>query len=65
VSFALPVSKSTQSAHFKVLREAGLICQRDEGNRHLNRLRREDLDARFSALLDLVTAQVPDAKIDD
>jgi DNA-binding transcriptional ArsR family regulator len=65
VSFALPISKSTQSGHFKVPREAGLIRQRDEGNRRLNRLRREDLDARFPGLLDLVTAQVPDAKIDD
>jgi DNA-binding transcriptional ArsR family regulator len=64
VSFALPVSKSTQSAHFRVLREAGLIRQRDEGTR-LNRLRREDLDVRFPGLLDLVTAQVPDARLDD
>ena len=62
VSFALPVSKSTQSAHFRVLREAGLIRQRDEGTRRLNRLRREDLDARFPGLLDLVTAHALDAK---
>ncbi|MGH3171304.1 MAG: ArsR/SmtB family transcription factor [Trebonia sp.] len=65
VSFALPVSKSTQSGHFKVLREAGLIRQRDEGTRRLNRLRRDDLDARFPGLIDLVTAQAPDARIDD
>jgi DNA-binding transcriptional ArsR family regulator len=65
VSFALPVSKSTQSGHFKLLREAGLIRQRDEGTRRLNRLRRDDLDARFPGLLDLVTAQAPDAKTDD
>lgn len=57
VSFALPVSKSTQSGHFKVLREAGLIRQRDEGTRRLNRLRRDDLDARFPGLIGLVTAQ--------
>jgi hypothetical protein len=31
----------------------------------LNRLRRDDLDARFPGLLDLVTAQAPDAKTDD
>ncbi|MFG1809691.1 ArsR/SmtB family transcription factor [Streptomyces sp. NPDC049040] len=61
VSFALPVSKSTQSAHFKVLREAGVIRQRDEGTRRLNRLRREDLDARFPGLLDLVLAQAPES----
>src|SRR4051794_16439609 len=55
--FALPVSKSPQSGHFKVLREAGVIYQRDEGTRRLNRLRRDDLDARFPGLLDLVIAQ--------
>ena len=42
-TFALPVSKSTQSGHFKSLREAGVIGQRDEGTRRLNRLRRDDL----------------------
>ncbi|MFG2222251.1 ArsR/SmtB family transcription factor [Streptomyces sp. NPDC048644] len=56
-SFALPVSKSTQSGHFKVLREAGVIRQRDEGTRRLNRLRRDDLDARFPGLLDIAVSQ--------
>lgn len=57
MTFALPVSKSTQSGHFKTLREAGVIHQRDEGTRKLNRLRREDLDARFPGLLDLAIPQ--------
>jgi DNA-binding transcriptional ArsR family regulator len=52
-TFALPVSKSTRSGHFRVLREAGVIRQRDEGTRRLNRLRRADLDACFPGLLDL------------
>ena len=56
-TFALPVSKSTQSGHFKVLREAGVIRQRDEGTRRLNRLRRADLDPRFPGLLDLAVPQ--------
>lgn len=56
-TFELPVSKSTQSGHFKVLREAGVIHQRDEGTRRLNRLRRDDLDARFPGLLDLAIPQ--------
>ncbi|KAA5828385.1 helix-turn-helix domain-containing protein [Saccharopolyspora hirsuta] len=56
-TFELPVSKSTQSGHFKVLREAGVIHQRDEGTRRLNRLRRADLDARFPGLLDLAIPQ--------
>jgi len=56
-TFALPVSKSTQSGHFKALREAGVICQRDEGTRRLNRLRRDDLDACFPGLLDLAVPE--------
>jgi DNA-binding transcriptional ArsR family regulator len=32
-SFALPVTKSTCTHHFKVLREAGLIHQRPQGSR--------------------------------
>ncbi|MGW2180408.1 ArsR/SmtB family transcription factor [Streptomyces sp. NPDC001732] len=56
-TFALPVSKSTQSGHFKALREAGVIRQRDEGTRRFNRLRRDDLDDRFPGLLDLAIPQ--------
>jgi DNA-binding transcriptional ArsR family regulator len=50
-SFALPVTKSTCTHHFKVLREAGLIQQRPQGTTRLNRLRREDLEVRFPGLL--------------
>ncbi|MER5185288.1 helix-turn-helix transcriptional regulator [Streptomyces sp. NPDC002896] len=53
-SFELPVNKSAASRHFRVLREAGVIHQRDEGTRRMNTLRRADLDARFPGLLDLV-----------
>jgi DNA-binding transcriptional ArsR family regulator len=56
-TFGLPVSKSTASWHFRVLREAGVLRQYDEGTRRLNQLRRADLDARFPGLLDLVLAQ--------
>lgn len=56
-TFALPVSKSTQSGHFRMLRESGVIRQRDVGTRRLNSLRRDDLDARFPGLLDLAIAQ--------
>src|ERR1043166_6596974 len=55
-AFALPVSKSTQSGHFRALRQAGVIRQRDAGTRRLNSLRRDDLDERFPGLLDLVIA---------
>jgi DNA-binding transcriptional ArsR family regulator len=52
--FNLPVVKSTRSHHFKVLREAGVIETWVEGTRRYNKLRREDLDARFPGLLDAV-----------
>jgi DNA-binding transcriptional ArsR family regulator len=53
-SFDLPVTKSTCTHHFRVLREAGVIRQRLEGTTRLNSLRREDLDDRFPGLLDSV-----------
>ena len=53
-SFDVPVTKSTCTHHFKVLREAGVIQQRQRGTARLNALRREDLDARFPGLLDSV-----------
>ncbi|MEU7002436.1 ArsR family transcriptional regulator [Nonomuraea sp. NPDC046570] len=53
----LPVAKSTLSHHFTVLRNVGLLEQRDEGARRLNRLRRPEFDARFPGLLPLVLAE--------
>lgn len=50
------LAKSTMTHHFKVLREAGVIAQRDEGTSRLTRLRRDDLDAQFPGLLDAVLA---------
>ncbi|MDX6565941.1 MAG: hypothetical protein QOE10_1603, partial [Gaiellales bacterium] len=49
-------TKSTATHHFRVLREAGVIEQRLDGNRKLNTLRREALEARFPGLLDVVLA---------
>jgi DNA-binding transcriptional ArsR family regulator len=50
-SIDLPVTKSTCTHHFKVLREAGVIRQRQEGTSRLNALRRDDLEVRFPGLL--------------
>jgi DNA-binding transcriptional ArsR family regulator len=50
----LPVTKSTCSHHFKVLRDAGVISQRQHGTSRLNTLRRDELDAAFPGLLDSV-----------
>ncbi|MFF4572078.1 ArsR/SmtB family transcription factor [Streptomyces sp. NPDC001410] len=53
-SFDVPVGKAALSHHFTVLRGAGLVEQRDEGPKRVNRLRRAEFDARFPGLLDLV-----------
>src|SRR3954453_20645989 len=50
-SFDAPVTKSTLTHHFRVLREAGVIVQRQEGTARLSRLRSDDLEARFPGLL--------------
>ena len=53
-SFNLPVTKSTCTHHFRVLREAGVIRQHIDGTTRLNQLRRDELDTRFPGLLDSV-----------
>lgn len=55
-SFGLPVAKSTRTHHWRVLREGGLIRQRDLGNGSSVRLRRDEIDERFPGLLDAVLA---------
>ncbi|MEU3829056.1 helix-turn-helix transcriptional regulator [Streptomyces sp. NPDC029080] len=52
-NFEVPVGRAAKSHHFSVLRDAGLVEQRDQGPKRLNRLRREEFDARFPGLLDL------------
>ena len=61
-SFALPVTKSTCTHHFKVLREAGVIRQRQQGTTRLNQLRRPDLDRRFPGLLDTILQAAESAR---
>ena len=55
-AFGLPVSKSTATHHFKVLREAGLIRQHYVGTSRLNTLRRTEMNEAFPGLLDALTA---------
>jgi len=55
----VPVSKSTRTHHWRVLREAGVIRQVESGTAKLTELRREDLDARFPGLLDVVLREEP------
>jgi DNA-binding transcriptional ArsR family regulator len=56
----VPVTKSTCTHHFRVLREAGVIHQQPKGTARLNMLRREDLNARFPGLLDTILRASPD-----
>jgi DNA-binding transcriptional ArsR family regulator len=58
-SFDVTVSKSTCTHHFRVLREAGLIRQRQQGTMRLNSLRRDDLEARFPGLLGSILHAAP------
>ncbi|MFI6647746.1 ArsR/SmtB family transcription factor [Streptomyces sp. NPDC050529] len=53
-SFDVPVGKAALSHHFSVLRGAGLVEQRDLGPKRVNRLRREEFEARFPGLLHLL-----------
>ncbi|MFE0472745.1 MULTISPECIES: ArsR/SmtB family transcription factor [Streptomyces] len=50
--FELPVTKSTTTHHFRVLRESGVIRQVYRGTAKMNGLRRDDLDELFPGLLD-------------
>ncbi len=59
LAFELPVTKSTMTHHFRVLREAGLIRQHRRGTSKMNTLRADDLAARFPGLLDAVLAAAP------
>jgi DNA-binding transcriptional ArsR family regulator len=50
----VPVTKSTSSHHFRVLREAGVITTRAEGKARLNRLCHAELEQQFPGLIEAV-----------
>ncbi|QFU92721.1 helix-turn-helix transcriptional regulator [Amycolatopsis sp. YIM 10] len=52
-SFALPKAKSTRTHHWRVLRDAGLVRQRNAGNGTFVRLR-DEFEGRFPGLLALL-----------
>ncbi|GGU99774.1 transcriptional regulator [Streptomyces filipinensis] len=54
--FDLPVTKSTTTHHFRVLRQSGVIRQVYQGTAKMNGLRRDDLDGLFPGLLDSLLA---------
>lgn len=47
----IKLPKSTLSHHFRILRDSGLVHSRKSGTQNINRLRREDIEARFPGLL--------------
>ncbi|GAA3293668.1 helix-turn-helix transcriptional regulator [Dactylosporangium vinaceum] len=53
-TFDVPVTKSTLTHHFRVLRESGVIATTRIGTRSLNRLRRAALEEAFPGLLSAV-----------
>ncbi|MFC5833413.1 ArsR/SmtB family transcription factor [Nonomuraea insulae] len=57
-SFDLPVKKATRTHHFRVLREAGLVAQRDHGNGSTLRLLRKDIEQHCPGLLRLLVAEL-------
>jgi DNA-binding transcriptional ArsR family regulator len=59
--FGFDRPKSTLTHHFKALREAGLIRQRQYGLERRSRVRTEDLNARFPGLLELVASTQPES----
>ncbi|MQB44608.1 ArsR family transcriptional regulator [Rhizobium sp. ICMP 5592] len=61
--FGFDRPKSSLTHHFKALREAGLIRQRQYGLERRSRVRTEDLDVRFPGLIALVKAWEPSAPI--
>lgn len=52
------LSETVIAQHCNVLRNAGLVEQRDMGSRRLNRLRRPEFDEHFPGLLDLVLREM-------
>jgi len=57
LSDAVDVPASTGSYHMRLLREAGLTHARQDGTTREISLRREDVDARFPGLIDVLTAE--------
>ncbi|MFE8953516.1 ArsR/SmtB family transcription factor [Streptomyces althioticus] len=60
-TFDVPVSPSTLTHHFTVLREAGVIRQYYVGAAKMNSLRSEEMEERFPGLFTALMAATQDA----
>jgi DNA-binding transcriptional ArsR family regulator len=59
--------KSTQSHHFQILREAGLICSERRGTEVVNTLRLDEIEQKFPGVVSTILKaakplECPDAK---
>ncbi|MGW0990716.1 hypothetical protein ACWD46_31845 [Streptomyces sp. NPDC002486] len=52
------MKKATRTYHFRVLREAGLVTQRDHGNGSTLTLLRADIEEHCPGLLPLLVAEL-------
>ncbi len=52
--FEMDICKATRSHHFQVLREAGLVRMRSDGNKCRTSLRRKEIEERFPGLLAVI-----------
>lgn len=50
----LGIAKSSMSHHYRVLREAGILHQTDQGTSRASKIRHADLESRFPGLIDMV-----------
>ncbi len=57
--FGIPRPKSSLTHHFRALREAGVLRQRQYGLERRSQVRIDDLEARFPGLLELVADWTP------
>jgi DNA-binding transcriptional ArsR family regulator len=60
--FGIDMPKSSLSHHFRILRKSGVIVSETQGTVLMNRLRRQDLEARFPGVLKSILAGARQAK---
>jgi DNA-binding transcriptional ArsR family regulator len=53
-TFPVSVAPSTLTHHFRVLRKAGVIRQREDGSKRWTMLRYDDLESRFPGVVDVI-----------
>ncbi|WP_072395951.1 metalloregulator ArsR/SmtB family transcription factor [Hyphomicrobium sp. CS1GBMeth3] len=59
------LAKSTQSHHFQILREAGLICSERRGTEVVNSLRLNEIEQKFPGVVGAILAAAKPLKCPD